>query len=78
MGVSARLPGTELAFLSRLSATSGAPHRQCLFLGDFHGYIMRVYSAARWSILTSTLQNENPSLRALRKTEYEYRSCCVE
>jgi hypothetical protein len=53
MGFGARLPGTKLTFLSRLSATSGAPHRQCLFLGDFHDFIMRVYSAVRWSILTS-------------------------
>jgi len=58
MGFGARLPGTQLAFFSRLSATSGAPHRQCLFLSDFHDYIMRVYPAARWSILTSAFERE--------------------
>ena len=58
MGFGARLPGTQLAFFSRLSATSGAPHRQCLFLGDFHGSMMRVYSVARWSVLTSVFGRE--------------------
>jgi hypothetical protein len=55
MGLSAGLPGTELTFLSWLSTTSGAPHFQRFFLADFHGYILRVYSAARWSILTIAL-----------------------
>ena len=55
MGFSAGLPGTELTFLSWLSTTSGATHFQRFFLGDFHGYILRVYSAARWSILTIAL-----------------------
>ena len=53
MGFGAWLPGTKLTSLSRPSATSGAPHRQYLFLGDSYAYMMRVYSAARWSILTS-------------------------
>jgi hypothetical protein len=52
MGFRTRLAGGEFTFFSRLSATGGAPYRQGLFLGDFHGYIMRVYLAARWSILT--------------------------
>jgi len=47
MGFGARLPGTKLTFLSRLSATSGAPHRQCLFFGDSHAFIMRVYSGSK-------------------------------
>jgi len=47
MGFGARLPGTKLTFLSRLSATSGAPHRQCLFFGDSHAFIMRVYSCSK-------------------------------
>jgi len=51
----AGLPGTKLTFLSWLSTTSGALHCQCFLLGDSHGYILHVYSAARWSILTSAL-----------------------
>jgi hypothetical protein len=31
---------------------------QCLFLDAFHGHIMRVYSAARWSIVTSAFKRE--------------------
>jgi len=62
MGVRARLTRTKLAFLSRLSATSGAPHRQCLFGGDFHSYLMRDSSAKRWSILTTALR------RSIEKT----------
>jgi hypothetical protein len=58
MGFGARLPGTKLTLLARLSATSGAPHRQCLFLGDSHGYTMRVCSAARWSILHSAFKRK--------------------
>jgi hypothetical protein len=53
MGFGARLPGTKLTLLSRFSATRGAPHRQCLFFGDSHGYRMRVFLAGRWSILTT-------------------------
>jgi len=56
MGFGAELPGTKLTFLSWLSTTSGALHGQCFFLGDFHGYILRLYSAARWSILTSAFK----------------------
>jgi hypothetical protein len=52
MGFGARLSGTKFTLLSGLGATSWAPNRQGLFLGDSHGYIMRVYSMARWSILT--------------------------
>jgi len=51
----AGLPGTKLTFLSWLSTTSGALHCQCFLLGDSHGYILHVYSAARWSILTIAL-----------------------
>jgi hypothetical protein len=29
-----------------------------MFLGDFHGYIMRVYSAGSWSTLTSAFKRE--------------------
>lgn len=58
MGFGARLPGTKLTFFPWLSATSGARHRQCLFIGDSHVYIMRVYSAARWSILNSAFKRE--------------------
>jgi hypothetical protein len=47
MGFGARLPGTKLTFLSRLSATSGAPHRQCLFFGDSHAFIMRVFLGSK-------------------------------
>jgi len=43
MGFGARLPGNKLTFLPGLSTTSGATHRQRLFLGDSHGYIMRFY-----------------------------------
>jgi len=53
MGFGPGLPGTKLTLLSRLSATSGAPNSQSLFLGDFHGYMMHVYLAGIWSILTS-------------------------
>ena len=67
MGFGARLPGTKLTFLSRLSAASGAAHRQCLFLGDSHGYIMSVYSAARWSIVNSAFEREPNVCCALRK-----------
>src|SRR5207245_3025767 len=61
----AGLPGGELAFLSPFSATSGTPHRHCLFLGDFHGYIMRFHSSARCSILT-TVFNVNEGSRCSR------------
>lgn len=47
MRLGARLPGAKIAFLSRLSATSRAPHFQCLFLRDPHTYIMHVYPPAR-------------------------------
>ncbi len=63
MGFGARLPGTKLTLLSPLGTTSGAPHRQCLFLGDSHGYTMRVYSAARWSILNSAFKRKLASPR---------------
>ena len=43
MGLGARLPGTKLTLLSHLGATSGTPDRQCLFLGDSHASIMRVF-----------------------------------
>jgi len=67
MGLGARLPGTKLTSLSRLSPTSGAPHGHCLFFGDLHDCIMRVYPAARWSILTSAFKRE-PNC-ALRKRD---------
>jgi hypothetical protein len=54
MGLGAWLPGAKLTLLSWLSATSGAPHRHCLLLGDLHGYMMRVCWAASWSLLTSS------------------------
>lgn len=53
MGVCARLASAKFTLLSRLSATSGARHRQCLFLGDFHGYMMQRSRRKEWSILTS-------------------------
>jgi hypothetical protein len=53
MGFGTRLPGTEFTLLARLGAAGGAAHCQCLFLSDFHGYTMRVYSAASWSVLSS-------------------------
>jgi hypothetical protein len=53
MGVGAWLAGTKLAFFPWFGTTSRAPHCQCFLLGDFHGYILHVYSAARWSILTA-------------------------
>jgi len=53
MGLGARLPGTKLTLLSHLGAAGGTPNRQCLFLSDSHASIMRVSSAASWSILTS-------------------------
>lgn len=53
MWFGARLPGAQFAFLTGLSATSGTPYHQGLFLGDFHSNIIRVYSTASWSILTS-------------------------
>jgi hypothetical protein len=65
MGFGARLPGTKLTFLSRLSAASGTPHRQRLFLSDSHGYIMRVYSAARWSVLTSAFELSQCAVNAV-------------
>ena len=52
MGFGTRLPRTELTFLSRLSAASGATHGKGLFLPGFHDYIMPLCPAARWSILT--------------------------
>jgi len=54
MGFGARLPGTKLTFFSRLSATSGAAHRQCLFLGDSDGNIMGGCSAERCSVLNQS------------------------
>ena len=48
MGFGAQLPAAKLTFLSRLCATSGAPHCQGLLLSGSHGYIMRVYSVAGW------------------------------
>jgi hypothetical protein len=65
MGFGARLPGTKLTFLSRLSAASGTLHRQRLFLSDSHGYIMRVYSAARWSVLTSASELSQCAVNAV-------------
>ncbi len=53
MGGCARLTSAKLALLSGLSATSGAPHRQCLLLGDFHGYMMQRCWREEWSILTN-------------------------
>ena len=67
MRLGARLSGTKLTFFSRLSATSGTPHSQSLFLGDSHGYIMRVHSAARWSIVNSALEREPNACCALRE-----------
>lgn len=41
MWIGAGLSGAELTFLSRLSATSGATHRQGWFLLGYHGSILQ-------------------------------------
>ena len=53
MRLSPWLTSSKLALLSWLSATSGAPHRQCLFLDDFHAYMMQRCLREEWSILTN-------------------------
>jgi hypothetical protein len=53
MGISAWLSRTEFTFLSHFGTTSGAPHSECLFFGDFHGFMMRVLGRQEWSILTT-------------------------
>lgn len=53
MRLGTRLTGAKLAFLAWFGPTGGAPNLKCLFFGDFHGYIMGVYEAGIWSILTS-------------------------
>ena len=53
MGARSRLTSGKRALLSGLSATSWAPHGQCLFLGDFHGDMINVKCPEGWSILTS-------------------------
>src|ERR1700741_4304016 len=47
------LASSKLTFLSRLGATRGAPHRQRLFVSDFHGYRIHVQLGTRCSIVTS-------------------------
>jgi hypothetical protein len=77
MGFGTRLSGAKLTFLSRLGATCGAPHRQCLFLSDFHGCIMQRCRQQKWSILTSLFDirtgilacYESPFLVSFRKRE---------
>ena len=59
------LTGAKLAFLAWFGPTRGAPNLKCLFFGDFHGYIMGVYRAGIWSILTSKYKNENESVGTL-------------
>lgn len=60
MRLRAGLAGTKLTLLPNLSATSGTSNRQRLFLSDFHGYMMRAYFVASWSILTSTRNSQSP------------------
>jgi hypothetical protein len=47
MRVGARLSGAKFTFFSHFGATGGAPHSKCLFFGDFHGSMMRVYGVVR-------------------------------
>lgn len=65
-----RLAGAKLTFLSRLSPTGGTPDRECLFIGDFHTYIMPISSIRNWSILTLR-SNENRVLKAENNAQ-----CC--
>lgn len=55
MRLGAGQSSVELALLSRLGATSGAPNNQCLFLLGFHDYMMQGCPATNWSILNSAL-----------------------
>lgn len=68
MRLSARLAGAKLTLLSGPGATRGTTSRKRFFLRDPHGYILCVYPAGSWSILTSAL-TENPSSWAV-KTEH--------
>jgi hypothetical protein len=68
MGFGARLPGTKLTFLSRLGATSGAPHRQCLFLGDLHGLHNARLLGSKMVNFDQCYSNETPKFLARCET----------
>ncbi len=53
MRIGTRLASAKLTFLSGLGPTHRTANRQCFFLGNFHGYIIRRFSAGNCSILTT-------------------------
>jgi hypothetical protein len=53
MRVGAWQPSTQFTFFANPGAARGAPHRQYLFFGDFHGSSVPVDSATKWSIMTN-------------------------
>ena len=55
MRICTGLASAELAFFSRLGATSGATNRHGLFQFGCHGYRMQRRSAKRCSIVTSAI-----------------------
>ena len=69
MGFRSRLSGTKLTFLSPLSATSGTPYRQCLFLRDFHVSIVSAWPAGRMFTFDQSAHYRTVRLRCMLKTE---------